>query len=141
MTKVIIDTSVWISTLMSKDGKSKDIIRMALQEKIIPQISSALFLEYEDVMARQDIQTQCKLDRDEQIELFEAYLSTCRWVNLYFLWRPNLKDENDNFLIELAVASNTKYLITYNKKDFLNAQLQFDIEVLTPEEFIQKGIQ
>ena len=41
---VVIDTSVWISALISKDGASREIIRLALLEKITPQISTSLFL-------------------------------------------------------------------------------------------------
>lgn len=57
---------------------------------------------------------------------------------IYYLWRPNLKDEGDKHLIELAVASNSKYIITNNKKDFNNPSLSFDFEVLTPQEFLKK---
>jgi len=38
-------------------------------------------------------------------------------------WRPNIKDEGDNFLIELAVAGNADYLMTNNIGDFKNTQL------------------
>ena len=53
---VLIDTNIWISALMSKDGQSRDIIRLALNDKISPQISTSLFLEYETVMKRNKIQ-------------------------------------------------------------------------------------
>jgi len=54
---VVIDTNVWISALISKDGVSREVIRWALLDKIAPQISTTLFLEYEDVMKREKIQT------------------------------------------------------------------------------------
>ena len=50
---VVIDTNIWISALISKDGLSRDIIRLALNDKISPQISTTLFLEYETVMKRE----------------------------------------------------------------------------------------
>jgi putative PIN family toxin of toxin-antitoxin system len=34
---VVIDTNVWISALISKDGISREIIRLALLDKISPQ--------------------------------------------------------------------------------------------------------
>ena len=99
---VVIDTNVWISALISKDGVSREVIRWALLDKIAPQISTTLFLEYEDVMKREKIQTLCSLNIQEQEELFQAFLSTCKWNEIFYLWRPNLDDEGDDFLIELA---------------------------------------
>ena len=138
--KVVIDTNVWISALISKEGTSRDIIRQALVEKISPQISTTLFLEYEAVMKREKIQALCSLDIEEQEELFHAFLSTCTWNEIFYLWRPNLKDAGDDFLVELAVASNSKVIITENTKDVEFDELHFDIEVLTPKKFLERHI-
>jgi putative PIN family toxin of toxin-antitoxin system len=135
---VIVDTNVWISALISKDGASREVIRWALLDKITPQISTTLFLEYEDVMKREKIQTLCSLTIQEQDELFQAFLSTCKWNEIFYLWRPNLIDEGDDFLIELAVASNSLVIITDNVKDIECGELKFNIEVLTPKQFIKR---
>ena len=56
--------------------------------------------------------------------------------NLYG-WRPNLKDETDNHLIELAVAGGADFLITKNIKDFEDAELCFpNLKILKPEQFL-----
>ncbi len=135
---VIIDTNIWISALISQDGVSREIIRLALLDKISPQISTTLFLEYESVMKREKIKNLCSLSIEEQQELFQAFLSTCKWNEIFYLWRPNLEDENDDFLIELAVASNAKIIITDNKKDLESGELHFDFEVLSPQEFLER---
>lgn len=101
-------------------------------------MSEPLFREYESVMQRDKIQTLTTLTENEQKELFNAFLSKCHWNDIYYTWRPNLKDENDNFLVELAVASDSKAIITYNLKDFQEAELIFDHIVTTPEFFIQE---
>ncbi len=136
---VVIDTNVWISALISKDGLSRDIIKLALTDKISPQISTSLFLEYEAVMKREKIQNLCSLTIKEQNELFQAFLSTCKWNEIFYLWRPNLKDKDDDFLIELAVASNSKVIITENQKDMKSGELQFEFEVLTPQKFLERN--
>jgi len=136
--KVVIDTNIWISALISKDGVSREIIRLALFDRISPQISTTLFLEYEAVMKRETIVNLCSLTKDEQTELFQAFLSTCKWNEIFYLWRPNLGDKNDDFLVELAVASNSKIIITDNKKDLKSGELHFDFEVLTPKEFLER---
>lgn len=136
--KVVIDTSVWISALISNQSTSRELLRHSLMNRIKPQINEPLFREYESVMNRPKIQKACPLSSDEQVELFQAYLSVCRWNEIYYLFRPNLKDENDNFLIELAVASGSRYLITYNTKDFEASELTFDFKIVTPELFIKE---
>jgi predicted nucleic acid-binding protein len=47
-------------------------------------------------------------------------------VPIYYLWRPNLKDEGDNFLIELAVAGNAEIIVTNNVNDLGSAELSFE---------------
>ena len=135
---IVIDTNVWISALISKEGVSREVIRWALVDKIAPQISTTLFLEYEDVMKREKIQKLCSLNVEEQEELFQAFLSTCKWNEIFYLWRPNLNDKDDDFLIELAVASNSSVIVTDNIKDIEHGELKFDIEVLTPKQFIER---
>jgi len=135
---IVIDTNVWISALISKEGTSREIIRRALQEKFVPQISTTLFLEYEAVMQRKKIQKLCSLSPSEQEELFHAFLSSCTWNEMFYLWRPNLQDKDDDFLIELAVASNSKIIITSNVKDIAQGELHFDVEALTPKQFLER---
>ncbi len=89
-------------------------------------------------MKREKIQILTPLTREEQHELFSAYLSKCKWNDIYYTWRPSLQDENDKFLIELAVASGAETIITYNTKDFKNAELLFSHRIVTPEIFLKE---
>ena len=60
-------------------------------------------------------------------------LASAQWVNITFLWRPNLPDESDNHLIELAVAGNAEWIITGNTKDIAAGELVFDsFRIVTP---------
>lgn len=136
--KIVIDTSVWISALITRDSKARELLRLVFQAKLSPQMSESLFREYEDVMRRKKIQDLTPLSLLEQNELFEAYLSTCKWNEIYYIWRPNLKDENDNFVVELAITSGAEAIITYNIKDFKNAELIFKHKITTPEDFIKE---
>ena len=57
---------------------------------------------------------------------------------IYYLWRPNLKDEGDNFLIELAVAGNAEIIVTNNVKDLGSAKLSFEnLQIYKPEELLR----
>ena len=135
---VVIDTSVIVSALIGKTGPSREVIQQCLLGHHKPLISNALFLEYEDVSKRTQITDICPLSYKEIHELLNAFYSICDWVPIYFLWRPNIIDESDNFLIELALAGNANKIITNNIKDLKNAELKFpSLEIITPEIFLR----
>jgi len=136
--KIIVDTSVIISALIGSQGPSREVLRRCLKGVYSPLISNALFSEYEDVVRRENIIKLCPLTDDEKWKLLNAYYSICQWVSIQYLWRPNIKDEGDNFLIELAVAGNASYLITNNMSDFKHTELIFpDVSVVTPEQLLR----
>jgi len=136
--RVVIDTSVWISALISPEGCARNVLRQALLKKIEPQMGTTLFLEYEAVMKRNRIRELCPIGEEERQELFNAYLSVCNWNEIYYLWRPNLPDADDDFLIELAVASNSELIITENLKDLKGGELDFNLEILTPTQYCRR---
>ena len=136
-TKIVIDTNVLISALIGKEGPSRSLLRKCLLRECTPLISNPLFHEYQDVSSRQKIIDLCPLSAEEIRELTNSFYKTCRWVPIYYLWRPNLIDENDNFLIELAVAGNAECIVTNNIKDLKGAELSFkNLQILTPEMFL-----
>ena len=135
---VVIDTSVLVSALIGARGPNREIIRRCLQGKYEPLISNALFQKYEDVSKREQVLDVCPLSPKEILELLHSFYSVCRWVPIYYLWRPNIIDESDNFLIELALAGNATHIITNNIRDLSSAELKFpDLKVLTPETILQ----
>ena len=135
---IVIDTSVVISSLIGQRGASREILRKSLLGEYNPLISNALFLEYEDVSGRKKMIDSCPLTKKEIEELLKALYGVCQWVPIYYLWRPNIADEGDNFLIELALAGNATHIVTNNIRDFRNAELKFpSIRILTPSELLR----
>ena len=73
----------------------------------------------------------------EKILRYIAYVS--QKTDPRFLFRPNLQDENDNMFVELAIASQSEYLITSNIKDFVSGELLFDsFQLVTAGAFLTK---
>lgn len=135
---VVIDTSILISALIGTRGPSREILKGCLQGKYDPLMSNSLFSEYEDVTRRERILKLCPLTDTEIRELLNALYSVCRWVPIYYLWRPNLVDEGDNFLIELALAGNAKYVVTNDIGDLSSAELKFPgLHIVKPEELLR----
>jgi hypothetical protein len=61
-------------------------------------------------------------------------------VTVRFLWRPNLLDEGDNFVVEIAVAAQPCTIVTHNVRDFHTGELQFPaVFVKRPQEIVQQG--
>ena len=138
--KVVIDTSVMVSALIGKRGASREVIRRCLSGRHLPLMSNSLFQEYEDVSSRKRVRDACPLNPKEIRELLNAFYSVCAWVPIYYLWRPNLGYEDDNFLIELALAGNSQLIVTNNVKDLVAAELKFDdLRILKPEQMLRGG--
>lgn len=132
---VVIDTNVLVSALRSRDGASFRLISLLGEsEKFVLSISVALVLEYEDASKRLIEETGI-----EESVIDEVIDYICRIASeqqVFFLWRPFLKDPNDDMILELAVAAGCNFIITYNKKDFKNVE-QFGIRTISPSEFLR----
>ncbi len=136
--KIVVDTSVFVSAIIGKTGPSRELIRRCLKNEYQPLMGNALFCEYESLIARSNIIEKCSLTSSEIRTLLASFMSVSQWVSIYYLWRPNLKDEADNHLIELVLAGNAQYLVTNNIKDFRNTQLLFPkISIIKPEQLIR----
>jgi len=138
--RVVIDTSVFVSALIGKTGgASRSLLRLCLVGELQPLMGNALFSEYCDVSARDRIRDRCPLTPTEIGEFLSAFVSKCEWVPIYYLWRPNLRDEADNHLIELAVAGNATSIVTNNIRDLRNAEISFpELRVLTPKQLLKE---
>ena len=135
---IVIDTSVIISALIGKRGPGREVLRKCLHGEYRPLISNALFLEYKNVSKRKQIMEVCPLTNKEIAELLNAFYNLCDWVPIYYLWRPNIVDEGDNFLIELALAGNATHIVTNNISDLKNAELNFpDLKIVTPARLLR----
>lgn len=140
--RVILDTNVLVSALTSAEGTSRAVLRGVLQGAWQPVLSLSLFLEYEDVLSRAHLKQRCPLSDAAREALIDAFLSRCQMVELHYLWRPNLRDEADNHVFELAVAAQDAALLTWNLRDFASAELRFpQVRVLTPAQWLatEKG--
>ena len=133
---VTLDTNIVYQALKSATGASFFILQQVRERKIQIALSVPLFEEYEDVLKREKSLKDFELDV-EDIDKFLRFIAYVgKPYKTYFLFRPNLKDEKDNMVVELAITSQSDYLVTSNVKDFKNAELKFDqLKVVTPSEF------
>lgn len=136
---LVLDTSVFVSALLGSGGASRAVLRECLTGRFEPLMGAALLAEYESVLSRAKLFEHCALTPRERDAIFDALLSVCNWVNIYYGWRPNLPDESDNHLIELAVAGGARFLATKNVRDFARAELRFpNLIVCTPTTLLKE---
>lgn len=136
---VVVDTSVFVAALLGPRGASRQTLRLCLEGRLAPLMGAALFHEYESLLGREQFFDSCALSAAERWSLFDAFLSVCRWTRIYYLWRPNLRDETDNHLLELAVAGGAAAVVTKNVRDLRRSELLFPaLRILKPEELAQE---
>jgi len=137
MIPVVIDTNVFVSALRSTGGASRGVLRRVLTGVFQPLFGNALWLEYQDVLGRQvwgETTTPA-----ERLQVLSALAKQGRWVKVYYGWRPNLPDEADNHLIELALAGGAAAVVTHNVRDVRRGELRLgDLRILTPVESLEE---
>ena len=133
--RVVIDTNVIISALKSSRGASHKLLLALAEDCYVPCISVPLFIEYESISKKSGLIIH--LNAEDIDVILDFILSKSSIRKVFYLWRPILKDPKDDLVLEVAVESQSKYIITFNKKDFTGCEL-FAIQALTPQEFMQK---
>ena len=137
MISVVIDTNVFVAALRSEGGASRAVLRRALDGTLEPLFGNALWLEYQDLLGRPvwgDTTTA-----DERRDVLAALARQGRWVTVYFGWRPNLPDEGDNHLIELALAGGAQAIVTHNLRDLQGGDLRLGtLRIMTPAKYLEE---
>lgn len=137
MISIVIDTNVFVAGLRSSGGASREVLRRSLMGKFEPLFGNALWLEYGDLLGRPVWGESTTVE--DRLQVLAALAQRGRWVTVYYGWRPNLPDEADNHLIELALAGNAEAIVTHNVRDIRRGELLFDkLRILTPAEFLEE---
>ena len=135
--QIVIDTDVFISALRSRQGASYKLLTLLGSDKFEINVSVALVLEYEDVAKR--LLGEMALTESDIDDIIDYICLVANRRKVFYLWRPVLKDPNDDMVLELAAGANCDFIITFNKKDFRYQDLKpFGLKALTPKEFLQE---
>lgn len=127
--KIVVDTNVLFAGLYSSTGASHQIFRLIDNGRLKPVISVPLLFEYEDILRRNCEKLQIS---DRQIDvILDNMCVQAEFQKIHFLWRPYLRDPKDDHVLEVAVASHAKRIITHNLKDFAGSS-KFGIRVVSP---------
>jgi len=133
--RIVIDTNVLAAALRSKRGASYRLLNLINSEKFSIHISVPLVLEYED--AAKKLLEDIPLTEQDVDDILDYLCAVAQRHQIFYLWRPFLKDAKDDMVLELAVTADCDFIVTYNERDFQGAE-RFGLRVVTPKEFLEE---
>jgi putative PIN family toxin of toxin-antitoxin system len=132
---VVLDTSVFVAAIRSRRGASFALLTLLGGGAFEVAVSVALVLEYESSLLRHRVASA--LSDDDIRDLVDYVCEVAVHQEIFFLWRPFLRDPNDDLVLELAVAAGCDAVVTHNIRDFVGAD-KVGVRVITPGEFLHE---
>jgi putative PIN family toxin of toxin-antitoxin system len=136
--RVVLDTDVLVAALRSDRGASRELVRMAVDGAFALLLSVPLVIEYEAVLTRPEQLTASKLRAMEVGTVLDVLVSVADPVRLSFRWRPALGDPSNDMVLETAVNGGADLLVTFNRRHFTSAAGQFQLEVVSPGQALER---
>ena len=136
--EIVQDTNVFVAALRSQEGASAEVLDRCLAREDQAVMGAALFAEYEELMQRESLWRGGPVTAAERERLLDDFCAAAIWQPVYFRWRPNLPDADDDHVLELAIAGGVEHLVTHNTRDFGRGELKFASPlVVTPAQHLK----
>jgi putative PIN family toxin of toxin-antitoxin system len=134
----VLDTSVIVAALRSRSGASNALLEQVARGAVRPLVSTALFLECEDVLKRPENRLATGMSDEDVDDFLAALASAAEPVEVNFRWRPQLSDPKDELVLEAGVNGQADALVTHNVRDFEAATRLFGLRVLLPRDVLKE---
>lgn len=138
MKRFVFDTDTIVAAMRSPSGASAALLSMVLKQRITMLASVPLFFEYEAKCTLRAHWQAAGLTAVEASIFVNGLAAIIKPVETHFLWRPRLRDADDEMVLEAAVNGQAEAIITFNTRDYQDSPKQFNIEVLTPAMAIRR---
>ena len=133
--RVAFDTTVLVAAARSRNGASYQLMTMLPSVEFEMALTVALYTEWQAVLTRPE-----HLPPGVTVNATLAYLrylaSLAHLQDVHFLWRPHLRDPDDDMLLECAVASGSPFIVTHNVRDFQRAE-SLNVRAMQPGDFLK----
>jgi len=130
--RLVLDTSALVAGLRSDAGASRRLLLGALERRFVMLASVTLFIEYQAVATRPEHLAAARLSEQDVCVLLDAFANIVERVRLAYLWRPMLRDPDDDMVLETAVNGRADAIVTFNSRDFGAVASSFGIAILSP---------
>ncbi len=132
--QIVIDTNVLVTGLRSRQGYAFRLLQWVGTGRFDINLSVPLVLEYEDVLYRQMPTAGVPIQLVDDV--LNYHCQVARLHRIFFLWRPYLRDPQDDMVLELAVKAGCDYIVTFNIRHFRGCE-RFGIRAVNPGEFLR----
>jgi putative PIN family toxin of toxin-antitoxin system len=136
--RVVLDTSIVVAGLRSRRGASHQILREIPRRSFVMLLSVPLIAEYEATLKRANIRKEHGLQTAEIDGLLALWTRFAHPVMRHFAWRPQLRDPNDEMVLETAVNGRANAIVTFNEADFRPAEERFGVQVWRPAALLER---
>lgn len=133
-----MDTSIVATAFRSGRGASRVILDWIADRLLVPLLTPALFLQYEDVLKRPEQLRASRLTLAQVDQRLGALASAAEVVTVHYLWRPQLPDPGDELVFEAAVNGRADALVTYDMRHFAAAGARFGLRIIRPVELLEE---
>ena len=129
--KIVLDTNVLVSGLLTPFGSSGEIVRMVFSGELLLYIDARILSEYQDVLHR----PKFNFNKDnigillDFIKQYGQFISSSPLTN-------RLADPDDEPFLEVAIAGRVRSLVTGNITHY-PSPLREGIDIFSPSEFIE----
>lgn len=130
--RVALDTDVMVAAFRSAHGASRRCLLLGLERRITHLVSAPLLFEYGAVLTRPRHLLAPGAAVDEVEAVLDDVTASAEWVRFDFLWRPLLRDADDEMVLETAVNGRADILATFNLADLAPAAARFGVRATRP---------
>ncbi len=136
--KLVLDTDVVVASVLSERGASRQLLLRVVDGLLKGAVSVPLMLEYESVLKRSKILKASNLTENDMDVVLDQLAASMEHVEMFFLWRPMLRDAGDDMVLETAVNGGADTIVTFNVADFGDAPRRFGIELTRPGDMLRR---
>jgi len=136
--RVALDTDVIVAAVRSRIGASNALMRALRHGQLAAVASVPMMLEHEAALMRTEHRRVSGLSVAQVQHFMDGLAAVLIPVTPHFLWRPTLRDPDDEMVVDAAVNGQAEAIVTFNVRDFLPGARQFQLDVLTPAQTLRR---
>lgn len=134
--RIVLDTSVLVAASHSRNGTSFQIVSMLPSTQFEIALTIAVYTEWQAVLTRPE-HLPPGVTADMALGFVRYLASVAHLQDVHFLWRPFLRDPDDDMVLECAVASGCEFIVTHNVRDFRRIE-ELNVRAITPADFLNR---
>ena len=100
--RLVLDTNVLIAAFRSRTGAAAEVVRLIRRRELTMVATVALFVEYEAFLTRPEHLARAEITAAEAEIALDVLAAVAEPVESHFLWRPRLRDADDDMVLEAA---------------------------------------